>query len=396
MFLRVYLDEDKNLFASDTCEILFGGLWAFCGCYPLGQVLKGEEKNRFLIAVISIWTVAMAVYSILGIYAAWNSISIPNLSGKAWWGFVGKMAQRRLNLVYSATISGATLETSIILAFICQITSRKRIAKLLFAVAVCPMILALCLTGCRSAQVGLGTAAGTMVFAWTLSRYKKKGIRKAAAWAVSITAGIAVIVGTVLLLQLVNPVYNSARNKGIIIKNAEAESGAVETSSEFAAERGFLVENPTTGRDKIWRGTFEYIENNPILLLTGTSVNGSMSGISALIQSKRGVAHCHNILLQVLLESGIPGLLLYLGYMGILGKRHFRLLLNDSKPWLFRLMPAFIAGICIEEMVDCFTWFYTASMPTVFFFYTVLGFATADFSDSENAAGLRRSDERGL
>ena len=60
-------------------------------------------------------------------------------------------------------------------------------------------------------------------------------------------------------------------------------------------------------------------------------------------------------MLQVTLESGIPGLLLICVFLGVLAVRGFRLLRskNEQPKWI-RLLPALVFAVFVGEMAECF------------------------------------------
>ena len=63
--------------------------------------------------------------------------------------------------------------------------------------------------------------------------------------------------------------------------------------------------------------------------------------------------HCHNMFLQTLLESGIPGLALMIAFMLCTARRALRLIRREGAPLLLRLVPAAVCAIWVGELTEC-------------------------------------------
>ena len=101
----------------------------------------------------------------------------------------------------------------------------------------------------------------------------------------------------------ITPLFNHVKMRGVLPR---AYAGEVEKTA--VSSRGFSG-HVLTGRAELWEKIFEYFRQNPIALLIGES---KLSPLHIVNNYK---AHCHSIFIQVLLESGIPGLLLFLSFV---------------------------------------------------------------------------------
>lgn len=68
-----------------------------------------------------------------------------------------------------------------------------------------------------------------------------------------------------------------------------------------------------TGRTLIWDRAFEYIKRAPLI--------GYGQEPTAVLLNKFGISHVHNIILEILYKSGIIGLALYSGIIGLTGRK---------------------------------------------------------------------------
>ena len=99
-------------------------------------------------------------------------------------------------------------------------------------------------------------------------------------------------------------------------------------------------------------------------------------------------SHCHNIVLQVLLEGGIPALLLFGGFLVFLGRKAFRLCTGRNKPVWLVLLPCLILSILAGEMAECHTLFVFTYSPVPFALFLAAGFIAA--SDTAGESENRR------
>ena len=160
-----------------------------------------------------------------------------------------------------------------------------------------------------------------------------------------------------LAFSLITRIFNHLKaSGGLPVVTAGAES--VQAGTAAIAARGFGTGGSLlNGREDIWRFIFEYIRENPIILLYGVSIYNPMSGPNELLYNDqfRTVSHAHNTLIQVLLESGIPGLLMICLFLGILFTRGIRLIRGRcEQPKWIQLLPAAIFAVCLGEMIECF------------------------------------------
>ena len=88
-------------------------------------------------------------------------------------------------------------------------------------------------------------------------------------------------------------------------------------------------------------------------------------------------AHAHNTWLQILLENGIPGLLLYLGFTILFVKHAIQLALNrDCDIWM-RMLPVPALACLIGDLTDI-TCYANTGHPqvTILFLFAGLTIAT--------------------
>ncbi|MBR3020607.1 MAG: O-antigen ligase family protein [Clostridia bacterium] len=339
-------------------RIAVNGLWVWGGCYSLGRVLTKEQFKVFFKIFGSAWTIGMAACALCGLYASWMRVRIPNLSGERFIGLWGPAAQARLELVFLSTVSGGFMAMSVIIAIICLLCFQKKLVKCLFSFAALLMLLALALTDSRSAQVSVSGGAAVLAWILLLHREQKPLSRFSPArpptrrLLISFAWAAATFVGMLFLIQLINPAFDQLKRASLHwpVFRSEAMAGEEQIIS---ANRGFFGEHTSTGRAEIWGATLTYLRYNPKYLLIGKSVIDPITDVNALLSEEYQAGHCHNILLQVLLESGLPGLLLLCMIIFSIGKQAVKLAMDGSSPLWQRAFTALAAAICVEDLAEC-------------------------------------------
>ena len=123
------------------------------------------------------------------------------------------------------------------------------------------------------------------------------------------------------------------------------------------------INDTLSDRYEIWQLGCQYIQDNPETLFYGVSVDGTIGPIV-------GRPHCHNILLQTLLEGGFPALFLYLSLLFYATYHAFRLWNRRHIPFWQRILPLPVFSILLWEMAECLTHFSYGHPPmTLFWFF---------------------------
>ena len=346
LFLRVCIPDGGSLLAKETVqESLLLGVWLFAACFGLPKVLGREELKRFLAVILSAWTAGMAAYSAVGIYAAWAGRTVYTIGGTGYWC----VRAARLNLVFYATTAASMLCCSAMAATGLTICAKKTRIRLLLIPALVLMLTAMSLTDARTARILFSLGMGGFACAGLIRRLRKAGKSETACRIAGILGLAAVAAGVLFLLGQVTPLFNTIRLcGGALIRSAAAE--AQEGTATLISSRGI---DGLSGREEIWSATLRYLWEKPMNLLTGTSVYDAMDGPNSLTSIY--YPHCHNTLLQVLLESGIPGLLLVCCFAGTVLTRGVRLIFTKEKKPAWAVVTAVVVfAMWVGELEECF------------------------------------------
>ena len=382
--LRAFIPNQSSFFSLDVSTNILSALWLFASCYGLGRILPLRELKRFLGICAAIWIIGMVVSAALGIVAAWKDIHISSL--KEWYysrrnmplnnadnTFWGINASHRLSLPYYwGPISGSIMSMTVIISGVMAASVKNKFCKILYILAIFPILLALALTDSRTAFVTVAAGFGALTFIAVLRfserKHPKDDSRKP--WHVWFCAGAAMILVfgiTVLGILKITPAFNELKQRGLLVSVAVAEHEEKAKDTVEIVSRGFTGDNVLTARPEIWKSALTYIKDHPLTLLFGKSKEMTMSGVH------RYAAHTHCMPLMALLESGIPGLLFYITFTLLMGIRTFRVIRRADLPLWLRLLAAVPISILAGEPVECLTWLRSVQLPVVTIYYLTLG-----------------------
>lgn len=150
------------------------------------------------------------------------------------------------------------------------------------------------------------------------------------------------------------------------------------------------------GRYRIWENTFTLFRQEPKILLWGESAYHPMEKINAM-RTEAGllsVSHVHNTFLQILLENGIPGLLLYLSFIVIFIWQAVKLMLDPTIPLWQKIVPVPAIGCLIADTVDVCA-IATDGYPPMTILYLFIGLTAAFYSAARKKANQSR-DSKGV
>ena len=386
--LRVLADGGNYIFNDSVSESLLTGFWVFSACYGMARIFSREQLKRFLNINIAIWTLGMAISSCMGIYAAWTGKYIYTIGEGAVWGLPWR---NRLFLVYFPTVSGSVASLSTVLALCGVITAKRRYKKILFLLSMIPMIIALSLTDSRCAQVtvsaGIAMAVGIFVLRSLRERAQREKRKNWYAWATAIISAVAIFIVCVLLCMKTISIFNQVKANGLLIPSALAEEVK---KTAAVSNRGYSGDNILTSRPEIWRAAIDVLQNNPLLLLWGTSIRNSMVLVNASKYLTFLASHCHCMPLMILLENGIPGLLLVSGFLVKAAAASVRLVLKANNKRDALPVP-FVVSILLGELIECFLWLRTGQCPTLPFFFIAIGIVMTTGQKQNTGNGIAES-----
>ena len=376
-FDRLYIENPA--ITGETAVYFSSAIYALFICLGAFSALRPSVRKPFLQALCALWTVGMVAMCIPGLYTAWTGINLHNLAGT-----VGRIIKGRLRIFTPAPMTAGNLGCGIIMAFTGFAISKKKIVKVLYLLSALVAIITNSLTDSRSSFLMIAFMIAGMLHLsiWTI--YHRQNSKCSGRKNVLVVVSLAICFGLCFFLVVEGQRYLATSfvsirdNGGIIIPAARAadnqdtlvpEPTATPKPREIKQREVWISEesdiNSTlNGRYKIWQRGIGYIKKHPETLLFGLSVDGS---VTSVIDRED---HSHNILLQTLLEGGLPALFLYLALI-IYGLFHaFRIWRQIGIPFWKQLLPLPVFAILLWEMAECLSHFSYGHPPmTLFWFF---------------------------
>lgn len=350
------------------CSLPGQCLYAFGGCYAIGRVYTESHRKQFLIAFCSIWTAAMVVLSVLSIYVAWTKIPILNYGN----GAIGFEQGYRLSPVYFPVHAGAIASASIAVSLIAVSIAKKKIIKILFLTSGMIIFVLGILTTSRSNHI-VNAALLAMYVVITIYKQIKKRPRMYQ-WAGLLVLGIIVFIGFSYVQSWGIRIFNYVSNtRGILISNAFSESTGGITPRDLVLDQG--VDSFLNGRIDNWESLIWTFKANPSFLFWGSGNINPYQPVNEIRASLNIVryAHTHNAWFQMLLENGLPGFLLYVGFTIYVIRAGFKLIINKNLPFWGNILPFPVIACMLADIVDI-TGYPDRGLPasTILFFFAGL------------------------
>ena len=386
-FERLYIE--KLIVTGETAVYFSSAIYSFFICLSAFSILRPSVWKPFLQILCSLWAVAILALSIVGLYVSWTGGQIANLVGTTNYMFKG-----RLSLFAIPTITSSILGSGIIMMLVGFSVSTHKPIRLFYLLSCFVALVTNSLTDSRSSflMIALMLTGVMSLGLWTIYRNQKgnnfSGKKTMLVVILLVVFFCGCFYGTIEGQRYLGPQFVEIRNNGYIIPSAKAEESITEKTTESTAtpeppkfsQRNVWISDSTdinyilSDRFSAWQKGFKYIRDNPDTLLYGLSIDGSVAPIVGRED------HSHNILLQILLEGGIPTLLLYLSLM-FYGVYHaFRLWNRRGIPFWQRVLPLPVFSILLLEMAECLTHF-SFGLPPMTLFWFFLG-ATITVSKS--------------
>lgn len=128
----------------------------------------------------------------------------------------------------------------------------------------------------------------------------------------------------------------------------------------------------SSGRIEIYKGAFYTLKQHPIVMLRGSLQKDYVDAINEVI--RRPIVHFQNYLLEVLVLTGIPGLLLVLAFTILVAVKGLRLLFapKGAVPLEERVYALPVAAILLYGMFERCIFTYTDERSIYFFLFAGL------------------------
>ena len=368
IFLRCFFGG-RDTFYWGYRSVIYGVL-AFGVCYQTAFGLSKKRLLTFLRLLLALWTLFMAGLSLVGIWAALYDQTITTAAGGVYR--IG-VTYSRLYLLTFCTNSGSNLALSLLAALIGMLLTRNPLGRVLYVLASLVQYAALGLTVARTAFISVSIALGLLLACGLMAKLRGKRLSERLVRLISFILAAALAAGSFLLLSkspdLFGDVKEQVRSSTDVVESTDTEEGAdreeaaatpaprsANTQSTVQRRPITMDENMLTQRQFAWQAVYRYIRQHPETLLYGASVVMPMAEVNPLADIENAAwDHAHNMYIQILLECGIPGIILLVLFLYSLARAALRLFFSKDKPLWQRALPMIPICILISELAECMT-----------------------------------------
>lgn len=269
----------------------------------------------------------------------------------------------RLSVFWHPNIAACYLMIGMGFCMALLIQAEKPLTKLLLAAVVAAQFLAMALTNCRTTLLMTGALLGGVVF-FRIFRGSWKQFVLGLLAAVLVLAGSFKLSGAIYqwnedrIYANISALQELAEEQ----KDSVAENNAGAEIYQYAVEEDGQVtintDNPQgslsgdmrtlNGRTYIWWSALQAIRDNKALALWGTEYSGTVVSVYNFFP----VEHSHNSWMEVLLRSGVPGLLIALVFTGICSVSAVRLLLNRQTELWKKIIAMTTACVMVAGFLE--------------------------------------------
>ena len=136
-----------------------------------------------------------------------------------------------------------------------------------------------------------------------------------------------------------------AGNAGV---SSGASSGQDYRIREFAPSSGSLL----SGREEIWKYTVQGLFADPQVTITGVTPKATRDLFMQASEGRRTDSYTHNEFLEIAAAMGLPGLLLFLVWLGIIVRDTWRMYFTRKRRTLLLILPVIFVTLLAANMME--------------------------------------------
>ncbi|MDD3336153.1 MAG: O-antigen ligase family protein [Eubacteriales bacterium] len=340
-------------------------------CFLTVPMMKQSNREQELVFIIKLYValmVCMALMSLL-ITVFETSIQTP-LSSQPW----GIREGRLYVFDYHPNEVGCAFTVALLLTLALIPRARSTWGRILLALIVVTLYAAITLTVCRTSMIltslGLG-ALFTLLPMKRLARMKRlpRFCLHAALFVVTVSLAFF---GFTPFSKIVTNFHGAAafatEDTSLVQPTpvALSEEALAQDKPPMLLERDLGHDFGTfTGRTELWGTGLSYLKERPKTLLIG-STDAEVSRIPRRY-AQRVEYHLHNLWLELLVQIGLPGILLYALLMLMTLRAGLKLWLVPNTPLWIRFLPVVFVVLCINGAMEIYPGITGNIMDMMFF-----------------------------
>jgi len=338
---------------------------------PFASIMEEEQNKKGLLIAATIGAVVFSASAWIGIAITFiTRMTGLNLLGGAFYvGDDGRL------WTYGHPNNAACL---FLIGLFCTgyliFTLRKKWCTISGIIMILGLWTAIAFTGSRTVMLQCSAAAAALIFVQICTSHRHPVVFRV------VLATIAAAVSMLLVYKGFEWTV-----EGLAGSSASAETVSVAVEEEVSETRPNIAVRPLkddlksfTGRTRAWKGSLELIKAHPEVLITGLPDNEIMPQLNHYIGKRPyDYAHAHNAYLQVVLNLGLPGLLMSLVFTWLSLKSALTVVFAIRRKRTFADCIIALAGpvLLIATITEPFLFTEQINIPPCnFYFFLFLGY----------------------
>ena len=301
--------------------------------FPLGYVMiRDKDKNlfgRILLHILLLgWTIFIA-FVLLRIFQKGTIVTFNN-------GII-RMEDGALQLNCNRNTTGTWEMLFFLVCCFMTLWCKKKPLKIIYGISSAVHYTGLVLSNCRAGFLAslIGFMAITVIAVYLRQDEKSKPHKLLTAVIAALIAGAAYY----FLSQMVFSLYNTL-------------SGAKASGRAFAEQ-----DQTFSGREQVWQYAIQGIFSSFRTAVFGVTPVAVPEMISQISDGASEV-YTHNQFLESAAGIGIPGLCIFLAWLGMIARDSYKLLAVQKDRTLFLIVPVIIMTLMIANMMEATLVFY--------------------------------------
>lgn len=247
----------------------------------------------------------------------------------------------RLRVLENQNICGRVMMMNILFSIYMLIRRKKRGIRIFSVIVLIINLIGITHVQSRGSTISLAIAIGVLAFRCVYLWVHKRGVRVVAGFAACAAAFFLVIGFTNVLLDADIAI---ARKTAVVIDEELMQQDT------YAKQNGqFDVES--TGRVLIWKTTLKYLKTHPKQLLLGLNSTATMPEIAMGEEYVTEMKHVHNVLLDCIVQLGLPYLLIVLAFLAYMVPKCWRVITQKCRDGSC-VFVALLVGLLTDGMVE--------------------------------------------
>lgn len=344
------------------------------GFFLVIPMLRGGRYEAGFRLLAYVYCLLMLLLALLGLFSALTGIPIhTKLSDSTLY----VNSNRLFFFQYHPNEAASAFTIGVMLLLYLALQSRKILMKVLLLLCALILSVVIALTGSRTSMVITAVCMGACAFWIVYSLLARRpgwlrwpaGLATFCVIALLAYQAIVMSIGMVASLTLkieaaINPVAASEAADSAVIENGAPRAAQTEVVHMYQARQQFQDIGTLNMRLEIWQSGIDYLKEHPKALVFGVPDN-IVSRIPTSVGRKE--SHMHNAYLEMLVMGGIPGLLMYLGFLAVVFRACWRLAFRKGSPLSYRFLAVIPPLIALNGLTEIYPLFSGNVMDMISF-----------------------------